>query len=173
MGAQGIFKSDERVELLDGEILVMSPQCPRHVVVLNLLAALLRVAFASSATVRTQQPLALEDRSEPEPDIAVVPGEERDYLSAHPRSALLVVEVSDTTLATDRGKKAEAYARAGIRDYWVVNLVDSVVEVHRNPRRVSRALGWSYESVKRVKIKESVSPLALPRRKVRVADFLA
>jgi len=171
MGAQGILGPEERVELLDGEILVMSPHGTRHATVLRLLTKALERIFDEDHDVRTQLPLALGDMSEPEPDIAVVTGSPGDYRHEHPGTAVLVVEVSDTTLATDLGKKAAVYARAGLPKYWVVDLVHEVVEVHREPRPASGS-GWAYEVVKRVKVRGSVSPLAAPKARIRVASFL-
>jgi Uma2 family endonuclease len=172
MAAQGILRPDERVELLDGEIVVVSPQGSRHATVLRLVAKALEKAFGKGHDVRTQVPLVLGTRSEPEPDVAVVVGSPDDYLDEHPRTAVLVVEVSDTTLALDRGKKLAIYARAGIQEYWIVNLVDRVLEVHRKPRSSSGKLGWAFKDVKSVRGKESVSPLAAPKAKVSVASFL-
>ncbi len=172
MAEHGIFQPDERVELVDGEILVVSQQKPRHSTALRLITKALERLFAEGYDVRTQMPLILGERSMPEPDLAVVSGSPEDYLHEHPRAALLVVEVSETTLATDRKKKLPVYARAGMKDYWIVNLVESVVEVYREPRHVSDKLGWSYKSEKRITAKGSVSPLAAPKSKILVASFL-
>jgi Uma2 family endonuclease len=170
MAANGIFQPDERVELVDGEIVAMTPQKSRHATVVHLVAKALEAVFGDGYTVRAKFPLVLDDLSEPEPDVAVVAGSADDYVDEHPTTAVLVVEVSESTLAFDRGPKAGVYARAGIRDYWVVNLVDRVVEAYRNPS--SGKLGWSYKDVKRVKGKSTVSPLATPRAKISVASFL-
>jgi Uma2 family endonuclease len=95
--------------------------------------------------VRIQLPLALGDDSEPEPDIAVVSGSIRDYRDAHPESALLVIEISDSTLAFDWEVKGSLYARERVAEYWIVNLVESVVEVFREPvMNASARFGWSY-----------------------------
>lgn len=93
----------------------------------------LRKAFGEGTHVRIQLPLALDPSSEPEPDVTVVRGSPRDYRDAHPSAALLVVEVADTTLSHDRDQKGSLYARAGVADYWIVNLVDQVLEVYRDP----------------------------------------
>jgi Uma2 family endonuclease len=172
MAAQGILRPDERVELLDGEIVVMSPQGSRHTTVLRLVEKALNKAFGAGYDVRTQVPLLLGARSEPEPDVAVVTGSPDDYLDEHPKTALLVVEVADRTLALDRGKKLAIYARAGIQDCWIINLVDRVLEVHRNPRPSSGKLGWTFKDVQRLKNRETVRPLAAPRAKLSVASFL-
>ncbi|MBI3726405.1 Uma2 family endonuclease, partial [bacterium] len=137
MAEHGILSADERVELVNGEIVVMSPQAARHAIVMHLIAEALKRAFGRGHFVRIQVPLALGPYSEPEPDVAVVAGSPDDYLNDHPKTAVLVVEVSDTTLAKDRGAKLGDYAAAGIEDYWVVNLkaVPPVIEVYRKPKR--------------------------------------
>src|SRR5262245_20020766 len=116
----GIFGPEERVELLDGEILYVSPQESPHATGISLtLDALIR-AFGDSFYVRCQLPLALDPHSEPEPDITVVRGRPRDFRDHHPETALLVVEVADSSLAHDRRRKGSLYARAGIEEYWIV-----------------------------------------------------
>ena len=109
--------------------------------------------------------------SEPEPDIAVVRGRIEDYRDAHPTSPVLVVEVADSSLARDRGRKGSLYARAGVPDYWIVNLTDGVLEIYRDPRRTA-AGRWRYAAVRVGKPRATVSPLAAPRARIRVADLL-
>ena len=111
--------------------------------------------------------------SEPEPDVAIVAGGPRDYMDAHPSKPALIVEVADESLAKHRFFKGALYARAGIADYWVVNLVDEVLEVYREPVRApSRRYWWKYGSVKLLKRGAKVAPLAAPRARVRVAALL-
>jgi Uma2 family endonuclease len=108
-------------------------------------------------------PLALDDDSEPEPDLAMVPGEPRDYVPAHPSTAPLVVEVADSSLRLDRRLKAGLYARARIPDYWIVNLAERALEVHRDPApAASNEIGWAYRSITRLTRPPTVSPLAAP-----------
>jgi Uma2 family endonuclease len=112
-------------------------------------------------------------RSEPEPDIVVVPGALRDYLSAHPSQPVLVVEVADTSLALDRLRKGGLYARAGIADYWIVNLGDEVLEVYRDPvAGPSKLGGWKYDSVRLLRRRAVVTLLAAPRARIRIAALL-
>ncbi len=173
MVERGIFTPGERVELIDGEVLTMTPQGSTHATALMLLTEALRVAFGPSTHVRGQLPLALDLVSEPEPDVVVVPGSPRDYRDAHPRSALLVVEISDTTLNYDREQKGSLYARAGIAEYWIVNLPERQVEVLRNPAADADArYGWSYQTVQRSRTGDFVSPLAAPAARIGVADLL-
>jgi Uma2 family endonuclease len=109
----------------------------------------LRSAFGAGWHARLQAPLALDDDSEPEPDVAVVAGEYRDYVSGHPSTAALVVEVADSSLGLDRRLKVGLYARAGLPEYWIVNLVEGVLEVHRGPRsEPETAYGWGYRSAR-------------------------
>ena len=101
MVAAGIFYPDVRVELIDGYIVDMSPQSSVHAVTVQLVEEALRLAFPKGYDVRTQMPLALDDMSEPEPDVAVVPGSPRDYLDDHPTTAVLIVEVARVSLGMD------------------------------------------------------------------------
>jgi Uma2 family endonuclease len=123
---------DARVELLYGRIVSMSPQGPLHTYSVTRLARLLIQALGEDrAIVRVQAPFVAANESEPEPDAAIVaPG---DYAERHPETALLLIEVADSSLARDR-EKAKLYAAARVPEYWIVNLVDAVVEVYRDPR---------------------------------------
>ncbi|HXH13180.1 MAG TPA: Uma2 family endonuclease [Alphaproteobacteria bacterium] len=169
----GIFAPGERVELIDGEIVEMSPQHSEHSTAVSLSAEALRVAFGVGNYVRVQMPLALDAYSEPEPDVAVVPGSPRDYRDAHPTTALLVVEVADSTEVYDRAQKGSLYARAGVADYWLLNLRERQLEVYRAPVRMAQArYGWGYESVQHSSAADIVSPLAAPQARIAVADLL-
>ena len=108
----------------------MTPQSSRHAAAVQLAQKALERVYGDGFAVRVQMPLAIDPDSEPEPDLAVVRGGPRDYRDAHPRDAVLVIEVADTSLAHDRGRKKEVYARCGIPAYWIVNLVDEGVEVY-------------------------------------------
>ncbi len=169
----GVFAPGERVELIDGEVLAVTPEGSEHTTAVLLIEEALRAAFAGGYTVRVQMPLALDPSSEPEPDVAVVHGSPRDYRDAHPASALLVVEVADTTLAYDRQQKGSLYARAGVADYWVVNLLDRRVEVCRDPAPQPQArYGWAYRNVQYHAAGDRLTLLGAPRAIVPVADIL-
>lgn len=129
----GGFDPEDRVELLDGEIWEMTLQGTLHAAVCGAALEALNHAFGKGYYVRGQLPLALDDRSEPEPDVAVVAGAPFDYLEEHPSTALLVVEVSETSLSHDRGRKLAAYARNGIPEYWLTDLSTRQLEVYRQP----------------------------------------
>jgi Uma2 family endonuclease len=133
MAEAGVFPPQAHAELIDGEIVEMSPEGTLHYTVLSLPEHALRQAFGPGRLVRTQAPFVIDDDSEPEPDIAVVPGSPRDYLLAHPRRALLLVEIADSTLEYDRDVKSALYARAENPEYWLVNLQERRVEVFRDP----------------------------------------
>ena len=124
----GVFGSDERLELLDGALIVREPQNAPHAMAMRAVEEALRGAFGHGWDVRTQLPIALDDASEPEPDAAVVPGSYRDYPREHPSQPVLLVEISDATLASDRRKRG-LYARARVEEFWILNLRERVLEV--------------------------------------------
>lgn len=162
----GVFADGERLELIDGEILQMMTQGSLHATTIQLVQEALRKAFGAGFDVRTQLPLALDPFSEPEPDISVVPGSARDYRDEHPSTALLIVEVSDKTLSFDRQHKKAIYARAGIQEFWIVNLIENSIEVYREPE------GDDYRSVLNLKSGESITPIAAPDRQIPVEELL-
>jgi Uma2 family endonuclease len=169
----GFFRPDERLELLDGQLVVKEPQHSPHVTAVLLVTEALRGVFGAGWLIRPQFPVALATWSEPEPDVCVVPGSPRDYRDAHPTRPVLVVEVSHTRLRFDRTKKASVYARAGVTDYWIVNIPDRVLEVHREPGRLDAPRRrWGYRSIQTFGPAEVVSPIALPSARVVVADLL-
>jgi Uma2 family endonuclease len=164
----GVLSEDDRVELLEGVVVAMTPSNPPHAAVLTMATRALLLAVGERASVRTQCTLVLGRFSAPEPDVAVVPGSDRDYLSGHPRTALLVVEVADTSLQQDRITKAAIYAAAGIPEYWIVNLRRGVVEVMRDPDR-ERA---RYRDARVCERGERIEPAAFPGAPVALADLL-
>lgn len=128
---QGVFGEDERIQLLDGELVVLSPQKAPHAGMVEALTERLVPALVGRARVRVQLPLVAGELSEPEPDLAVVPADEpRDR---HPQRALLVIEVADSTLSLDLVRKARIYATAGVPAYWVIDVNADVVHVHSDP----------------------------------------
>jgi Uma2 family endonuclease len=170
---RGFFRPDERLELVDGLLLVKEPQSSAHMTAIRLVEDALRTAFGAGWDVRAQGPIALDSRSEPEPDVSVVRGSPRDYRDAHPRSPVLVIEVAMTSLRLDRTRKCRAFARAAVPEYWIVNLVDRVLEVHREPALLDAARRrWGYRSVQALGRDAAVSPLATPAARVAVADLL-
>jgi Uma2 family endonuclease len=170
---KGVFMPGERLELVDGLLLVAEPQSAAHFTAVKLVALALARVFGEGWDVRAQGPIALDDASEPEPDVAVVHGRPRDYVDAHPAHPVLVVEVAHTSLAFDRGHKASLYARAGRPEYWIVNLRDRVLEVRRDPEPAPGAVyGWDYRTVATLSPGDAASPLAAPTARIAVADLL-
>ncbi|MGH7396813.1 MAG: Uma2 family endonuclease [Candidatus Rokuibacteriota bacterium] len=168
----GFFRPGDPVELLGGQLIVAEPQGSRHFAAVRAAEEALRAAFGRGWDVRGQGPLALDDESEPEPDLAVVPGSFRDYQAEHPSRPVLVIEVSESSLALDREHKGSLYARAGLADYWIVNLPERALEVYREPSPdPTTTFGWRYGSVTVLGPGAAVSPLARPARRIRVADL--
>ena len=167
----GLLGEDDPIELVEGRLLVAEPQHDPHARAVELAAEALRLAFGLGWRIRVQLPLALGAASLPEPDVAVVRGTPRDAPPGHPTTAALVVEVADSSLNLDRGLKARGYARAGIADYWIVNLVDGVVEVYREPAS-ERARRFAYRDVRIARPGEVLAPLAGPPSSIPVGDFL-
>ena len=133
MVTAGILAEDDRVELIEGEIVRMSPIGSPHAACVDRLNALFTRRLARRATVRVQSPIALDGRSEPQPDVTVLRPREDYYAPQHPGPAdiLLVIEVVDTSGEYDRGTKLPLYARAGIREVWIVDVVHYTIEVYR------------------------------------------
>ena len=158
----GWFKG-QRVELIEGEIVVLSPRKFAHGQVADRITELMRTAFGGEFWVRMQLPLDLGESSEPEPDVSVVLGRRESY-SEHPHTAELVVEVSDTTLTYDRRDKASLYASAGIADYWIVDLVHrqkSMFFASRERTCADQPYAFGYQSITTFEIGQQVTPLAV------------
>ena len=171
--AIGVFQTGEPIELIGGELMVAEPQGAEHYTAIRKSAKVLEAAFGAGWEVRTQGPIGLDDDSEPEPDVAVVPGSPDDYRRAHPSRPVLTLEVADLSLAIDREHKGSLYARAGLADYWVLNLIDRTLEVYREPVADAEApFGWRYARRETVAPSGRVAPLAAPDALVAVQDLL-
>jgi Uma2 family endonuclease len=167
----GVF-AGEPLELIGGQLVVAEPQGSYHASAITGVDYALRAIFPAGWIVRLQAPIALDEESEPEPDVAVVPGRPGDYRDAHPTRPVLLVEVAESSLDLDR-TKGGLYARGGVLDYWIVNLVEGVVEAYRTPEPdASTAFGYRYRSVSRLAPPATVAPLAFADRFLRVADLL-
>jgi Uma2 family endonuclease len=131
----GIIREGERVELISGQIFTMAAKGTRHTVSTTSLLEELSIVIQRQATIRCQDPITLPNNSEPEPDIVIARLREDKYLNSHPAPTdiILVIEVADSTLKFDREVKAPLYAIAGINEYWIINLIDNRLEVHRQP----------------------------------------
>lgn len=169
MAEAGILGEDDRVELLDGELVEMTPIGSPHAGVVNHLNRTLVRAVGDRAVVAVQNPIALDPSSEPQPDLALLRSRSDFYRSAHaePPDVLLLVEVADTSVAFERRVKVPLYARAGVAECWIVDLPGEVVETHRDPA------GGRYRVVERLGPGARVAPASLPDVGIDVGDLLA
>jgi Uma2 family endonuclease len=163
-GDMGVFEG-RRAMLIDGVILEQGPMSPPHAITLELVKETLRTAFGTVWWLRQQLPLILGQDTDPEPDLAVVPGRARDHVR-HPTTAELVVEVADSSLDFDTNVKRLLYAKAGIREYWVVDINGRRLLVYRDPQ------AGDYNTQQALGPADAVAPLAAPAAVVRVADLL-
>jgi Uma2 family endonuclease len=163
-----------RVELIGGEVIEMPAQFDVHLAAITLTQDALRLAFGPAYWVRNQGTLDLSPHGVPDPDLAVIRGSPKGVTGrANPTSALLVVEVSETSLRYDRREKGSMYAAAGIVDYWIVNLVQRQLEVYRRPvADAAEPFGFRYSSRKIFDPGDAVAPLAARKARVAVADLL-
>jgi Uma2 family endonuclease len=166
MADAGILTEDDRVELLDGEIIAMSPIGAQHSACVDRITAILVQHLGGRPHVRIQNPIRLSERSEPQPDVAVLSQESDWEHLPGPRDVLLLAEVSDTTLGDDRSRKLPMYAGAGIGEVWLVDLQGEAIERHTNP------VGGSYRITVRVGRGEQIESIALPGLVVRADAVL-
>jgi Uma2 family endonuclease len=159
----GAFEN-EKIELLDGVLVPMSPIGAPHASAVQKLGELLIPPLVGRASVRLQNPFAALEISEPEPDVVVAP--RSDYDTDHPAEAHLIIEVSESSLKKDRGLKRRLYAECGVPEYWVVNLVDRRIEVYTEP------VGASYRQVTLYERGESIRLQRFPDVEVRVLDVM-
>jgi Uma2 family endonuclease len=168
MAETGVLGPEERVELLDGELLDMSPIGPFHGGVVNHLGRLFNQLCRGRWLMAVQNPLHLDDHSEPQPDLMLLHPVPDDYKARHPQpeDVFLLIEVADATLESDREKKLPAYARAGIKESWLVNLEEETIEFYREPHRTG------YKSVNVLRAGSQAIPLVFPDAAVDVAALL-
>jgi Uma2 family endonuclease len=168
MAETGILSEDDRVELIAGEIVEMSPIGSRHAACVRRLDALFNRRLGGVAQVSAQNPIRLDDYSEPEPDIALLKPRSDFYAEAHPLSSevLLIVEVADTSVEYDRQVKAPLYARAGIPEMWLVNLPEEMILVYTQPEN------GAYQSHKQFVRGDSLSSTTIPELTLSIEDIL-
>jgi Uma2 family endonuclease len=168
MGEAGILSEDDRLELVDGEIVEMSPINIPHATCVDLLTMLFAPLLAGKGIVRIQNPIFIDNINEPQPDVALL--KRRAYWDQEqhpgPDDILLLIEVADATVRSDRHDKIPRYARAGIVEVWLVNLPKGIVEVYSDP------MGGKFRSIQRIGKEDSITLKALPDLTVSVADFL-
>lgn len=172
MAELGLFKK-QRVELIEGRILIMAAMNSYHRTAVTLADDAVRKIFKVGFFVMVQCPLGIGESSDPEPDVAVVAGNVRDYEDKHPSTAALVIEIADSSLSFDQKEKASLYAKASVPDYWIVNLKDKRLEVRRRPKKDdTQPFGYGYAELTLYTGKDAVSPLAKPKTKIKVANLL-
>jgi Uma2 family endonuclease len=164
----GVFGEDERLELIAGEIIEMTPISSGHAGHVNRLVRLFTRLLGDRALTAVQNPIQLGEHSEPQPDLALLRPRADDYIDSHPRAedVLLLIEVCETSLDYDRKIKAPLYARSGIVEVWLVSLIDHCVEVYREPRPT----GYRTHDV--LQLDDSISPLAFPDTTVDMSAIL-
>jgi Uma2 family endonuclease len=168
----GVFNGT-RVELIDGEIIALAAQLNLHMAGVTLVSDALRQAFGPTCWIRVQGSMDLTPHSVPDPDVAVVYGSPRNPPKNNPRTALLIVEVADSSLSYDRNVKTSLYAVSGILEYWILNVADGQLEVYRDPTPdPSKRFGWTYASRTDLLPGATVSPLALPGASIAIVDLL-
>jgi Uma2 family endonuclease len=167
MGEAGIFAPDARLELLEGEIYAMSPIGSLHAACVDFLSSVLNRLFGGKFIVRTQNPIRLNDFSEPQPDVALLRWRDDFYRQGHPQPAdvLLIIEVADSTVESDRSYKVPLYAKAGIPEVWLVNLPAERVEVYALPS------GDAYQYTVEFGRGEQVSAQAVDGLAINTADL--
>ena len=165
LGEAGLLEG-KRSELIQGEIFLPSTISPRHSMVIALLHDEFFKRSLGRIYTRIRMPLALDNFSEPEPDLAIVPGRPEDHMLEHPTSALLVIEVSDSSLQHDRDTKSALYSQAGIQEYWLVDLIARQVEVRTQPCESGYGRIETYHSG------EAIAPLMAPSVAISVAEIL-
>jgi Uma2 family endonuclease len=166
LGEAGIFQPEDRVELLDGEIIIMSPIGIRHAMATSWITECLVEQARRRYLLTPGNPVWLHEHSEPQPDMMLIPRVRKMERHPRPEDVFLLVEVSDTSLAYDRGRKLTAYAQAGVREYWIVNLEDDRVEVFRQPSDGEYQIALTFAA------DQIIHPLAFADVAVSVADII-
>ena len=164
----GILTEDDRVELIEGEIFQMAAIGNRHAGCVKRLNRLFSRGLGDRALLGVQDPLMVDDHSEPEPDLSVLRPRADDYSTSHPtpEDVFLVVEVADSSLGFDRLRKIPVYARNGVPEVWLVDLTNDRIEVYREPS------GMSYRNVRRFQAGDGISPLAFPDFELKAGEIL-
>ena len=167
MGAAGVLKEDDRIELIEGEMIEMAPIGSRHLAKVNRLARLLAQCVGDQAIISVQNPIALPPHNEPQPDLALLKPRADDYEGQLPGvdDILLVIEVADTTLAYDRDAKMPIYARHGIIETWLVDIQAQTVSIYQEPGKNS------YRRLLAPTKNESITPSQLPNVVIRLVDL--
>jgi len=168
MGEVGILDHQDRVELIDGEILHMSPIGSKHQGIINILTNLFVPLFLNKAIVQVQGPIKIANFSEPEPDVLLLKPRADFYTKKHAQAkdTLLLIEVADSSLEFDKEIKLPIYAKAKIKEYWIINLKDDQIEIYRSPK------DGIYKSISIAKVGDKISCLAFPKKSIPVKNIL-
>ncbi len=167
LGEVGFFDEDDRIELLNGDLIIMAPLGKRHAHAVRRLIRKLTRLFGDVAEIDCQNPVILDNFSEPQPDILLLdPRIDQTGELPRPEDVFLVLEVADSTVRYDTQTKLAAYARAGLREYWVVNLADNAIDVYRQPR------GETYGEKRRFEHGEKLAPELFPDRFLEVSEII-
>lgn len=158
MGEAGIFEEAERLELIEGDIFMMSPIGSPHASCVDRLAEFFITRLSGRATVRIQNPVRMGEHSEPEPDLAIVHRDEKAYMERHPNpdEVYLIIEVADSSIEFDREIKLPLYAKAGIPEVWVVDLPGECIEIYQEPSP------FGYGLMRKKRGSDAIFPLAFP-----------
>jgi Uma2 family endonuclease len=171
MADLGIFE-DRRMQLIEGRIYQMPPQRVPHSVALELVNRFFSRTFSSNHRIRIQSPFLATNGSEPEPDFAVISGNDPRAAKEHPSAAVLIVEIGDTSIGIDHDK-LRVFSMSGVPEYWIVNIPRRMLEVYRDPIPGSDPPeGPAYQSIQTLAAHENISPLAAQRASVSVAELL-
>jgi Uma2 family endonuclease len=171
MAEANLFEG-RHVELIDGEVIEMAAMGNAHRTSVILAGDLLRATFGKGFFVSVQCPFEVNEVSEPEPDVAVIKGNPRQYKDTPLTTAVLIVEVADTSLKYDRTVKASIYAAAGMKDYWIINLNDRRLKVYRKPiKDASQPLGFGYSEIRILTEADSIKPLSA-KSEIAIAELL-
>lgn len=165
----GLIDEDEHVELLEGVLVATTPQSPEHARIISELTHLFARTLPDTHRIWSQSPVRANDLSVPEPDFSIVTIQEAQRPGSHPRTALLIVEVSNSTLRKDRGVKAAIYAAMGVPEYWIVNTAEEVVEVHREVKPQTAR----YQSVSTFKKGDTLKAVAFPGPEIAISDLFS
>ena len=168
MATEGIIKSDEKVELIRGEIIKMSPMGTRHASIVDRLIQLFYQKLGQKIILRVQNPIRLNNNSQPEPDLSLLIPRSDFYVAAYPcpQDIYLIIEVSDSTLDYDRYTKIPLYAEANIKEVWIINLKEECVEVYRYP------LNGSYQDMQKYYRGESIFIEFFPEIELTLTEIL-
>ncbi len=168
LAEMGVYSHTDRVELIEGEIVEMSPIGSNHAGCVDYLNGILSRHLGSKAIIRGQNPIRFDSLSEPLPDIVVLKYREDYYRSKHPeaKDALLIIEVADSSLDHDRNRKVPLYAQNGIEEVWIVNLLAREIEVYRHPE------GERYKEIKQYHAGQTISPMAFPEVCLSVEEII-